>query len=127
VLRIVADEVREKGQCGRTYCESAAEAGVGRTTAQDALRRAAKLGLAHVEVRLRPGRKHRANVITMVSKEWRAWIDRRDPAGTRLIQPRTNETSPARHDKVQNSEHHGQQDSKSIFQTRKQRRRIAGL
>jgi hypothetical protein len=40
-LRIVADEVREKGNCDRTLGEIAARAGIGRTTAQNAMRLAA--------------------------------------------------------------------------------------
>jgi hypothetical protein len=77
VLRIVADEVRDKGRCDGTYAELAARAGVGRTTARNAGRTAARLGLVHIEERPRPGRKHLANVVQIFSREWRAWIDRR--------------------------------------------------
>jgi hypothetical protein len=77
VLRIVADEVRDKGRCDRTYAELAARAGVGRTTARNAVRRAGGLGLLHIEERPRPGRKHLANVVRVTSREWQAWIDRR--------------------------------------------------
>lgn len=113
VLRVVADEVRDKGMCDRTFAEMAARAGVGRTTAQNALRQAAKLGLVHVEVRLRPGRKNLANVVTITSNEWRAWIDRRGPSsGKRTIQPESASRQPTRGrlpqiDRVQKIEHHG--------------------
>jgi hypothetical protein len=79
VLTIVADEVRDKGRCDRTYAEIAARAGVGRTTARNAVRTAGRIGLLHIEERPRPGRKHLANVVQITSREWRAWIDRRRP------------------------------------------------
>jgi hypothetical protein len=76
VLRIVADEVREKGRCNPTYGELAARAGVCRRTALNTLRRAGRLGLLHIEVRPRPGRKNLTNVVTILSREWKAWIER---------------------------------------------------
>lgn len=87
VLRIVADEIRDKGRCDRTYAELAARAGVGRTTARNAVRRAGGLGFLHIEERPRPGRKHLANVVTITSREWRAWIDRRRPARPAAASP----------------------------------------
>lgn len=101
-LRIVADEVREKGRCDRTYGEIAARAGVCRRTAQNAIRRAGRLGLVHIEERPRPGRKHLANVVRIISREWGTWIERR----------------PARHMPFPRSDRgkkfglHGQQDSR---------------
>jgi hypothetical protein len=88
VLRIVADEVRDKGRCDRTYAELAARAGVGRTTARNAVRRAGRLGFLHIEERPRPGRKHLANVVQITSSEWRAWIDSR-PARPKEPMPRS--------------------------------------
>jgi hypothetical protein len=81
VLRIVADEVREKGRCDRTYGELAARAGVCRRTAMNALKRAARLGLLHIEVRPRPGRKNLTNVVTILSREWKGWIERGGQGG----------------------------------------------
>jgi hypothetical protein len=86
VLRVVADEVRDKGMCDRTYAEMAARAGVCRRTARNAVRRAKQLGLVNVEERSRPGRKHLANLITLISKEWRMWLDR-GPARGRVPVP----------------------------------------
>jgi hypothetical protein len=77
VLRTVADEVRDKGRCDRTYAELAARAGVGRTTARNAVRRAGELGFLQIEERPGPGRKHLANVVRITSREWQAWIHRR--------------------------------------------------
>ena len=77
VLRIVSDEVRERGHCDRTIAEIAARAGVGRTSVQNAVRTAAALGLLTVEERRREGRKNLPNVIRLVSREWLAWIAKR--------------------------------------------------
>ena len=77
VLRILADEVRAKGRCDRTYAELAARAGVCRRTALNSVRRAGRLGFVHIEERPRPGRKNLANVVTVISKEWKAWIQSR--------------------------------------------------
>jgi hypothetical protein len=80
VLTIVADEVRERGRCDRTYGELAARAGVCRASARNAVKRAGRLGLLKIEVRLRKGRKHLANMLTIISKEWVSWIERRGPS-----------------------------------------------
>jgi hypothetical protein len=81
VLRIVTDEVRGKGRCDRTLGELAARAGVGISTTKNAVRRAGRLGLLHVEFRPRPGRKNLTNVITILSREWKAWIERGGQGG----------------------------------------------
>jgi DNA-binding transcriptional ArsR family regulator len=75
-LRIVADEVREKGRCDRTIGEIAARAGIGRTTAQNAFRAAAAMGLLTVQERRREGQKNLSNVVRIVSREWLQWIKR---------------------------------------------------
>jgi hypothetical protein len=62
--------VRDKGMCDRTYAEMAARAGVCRRTARNAVRRAGRLGLVNIEERLRRGKKHLANVVTIASSEW---------------------------------------------------------
>lgn len=76
VLRIVADAVRDNGQCLKSIAEIAARAGVCRTTAQNAIRQAARLGLLTVQERRREGRRNDANVVRIVSAEWLAWIKR---------------------------------------------------
>jgi hypothetical protein len=75
-LRIVADEVWEKGHCDRTLGEIAARAGIGRTTAQNAMRLAATMGLLTVQERRREGQKNLPNVVRIVSREWQLWIKR---------------------------------------------------
>lgn len=76
VLRIVADAVRDNGQCLKSIPEIAARAGVCRTTAQNAIRLAARLGLLTVQERRRDGRRNEVNVVRIVSAEWLAWIKR---------------------------------------------------
>ena len=75
-LRIVADEVRERRACRLTLGEIAARAGVGTTTARNALRAAAHEGLVTIEERRRDKRPNLANVVRIVSREWAGWIAR---------------------------------------------------
>jgi hypothetical protein len=88
-LQIVTDEVREKGHCDRTLGEIAARAGIGRTTAQNALRAAAAMGLVTVQERRREGQKNLPNIIRIVSREWQLWIkrggQRNNPSGSKPI------------------------------------------
>jgi AraC-like DNA-binding protein len=81
-LRIISDEVYQNGHCDRTLGEIAARAGISRTTAQNALRAAAGLGLLTVQERRRQGQKNLSNVVRIVSKEWLLWIQR---GGDRLL------------------------------------------
>src|SRR3954447_1636031 len=76
VLRIVGDVVRGRGCCDRSIAEMAARAGCERTTVQNALREAARLGLVTVAERRRDGRKNDTNIIRVVSREWLAWLAR---------------------------------------------------
>src|SRR4028119_908663 len=60
-LRIVTDEVRERGHCDGTIAEISARAGICRTTAQNAIRAAAAMGLLTVQERRREGQKNPPN------------------------------------------------------------------
>lgn len=75
-LRILADEVRDKGACRLTLGEIAARAGVSVTTARNGLRAAAALGLVLIAERRRAGRPNLPNLVRIVSREWTAWIGR---------------------------------------------------
>jgi hypothetical protein len=75
-LRVVADEVRDRKQCSRTIGEIAARAGVCMTTARNALRMAARLGLVTIQERRRDRLPNLPNVIRIVSREWTLWIER---------------------------------------------------
>jgi hypothetical protein len=76
VMRIVADEVRDRGACTRPIDAIAARAGVGRTTCQNAMRQAVRLGIVKIEERRVTGAKNLPNKITVVSPEWKMWIAR---------------------------------------------------
>lgn len=86
-LRIIADEVREKGACVLTIPEIASRAGVGVTKARMALRIAASLGLIVVTERRVPYRPNLSNVVRIVSREWVAWIARAKPKPRPPIAP----------------------------------------
>jgi hypothetical protein len=76
VLRIVSDEVRDNGQCVLPIDAIAARAGTCRTTAQNAIREAARQGLLTIQERRREGRRNAPNVLRIISREWLAWIKR---------------------------------------------------
>lgn len=85
VLRIVADAVRDNGQCVLPVDAIAARAGVCRRLAQNAIREAARQGLLTIQERRREGRRNDHNVIRIISAEWIAWIAR--GGGCRKIRP----------------------------------------
>lgn len=76
VLRIIADAVRDHGQCVLPIDAIAARAGVCRTTAQNALRQAARQGLLTIQERRRQGRRNAPNIVRIISREWLSWIKR---------------------------------------------------
>src|SRR5215218_2127948 len=107
VLRIIGDEVRQHGHCGRCVDELAARAGVCRRMVQNAIREAARLGLVTIEERRREGRRNLPNVVRIVSKEWTVWLARGGRAsrpqpkpliGCKKMRPtdRTDKTEPSR-------------------------------
>ncbi len=96
VLRIIADEVRNHGQCDRTLGEIAARAGVCRATAQNALRHAARLGLLTIEERRRSGRSNLPNVVRITSREWLAWLARGPKGGGSKISAPTDKSGFSR-------------------------------
>jgi hypothetical protein len=82
-LKIVSDEVKASGRrapiagsCARTLPEIAARAGVSVSTARNAIRTAARLGLVTVEERRQHKRPNLANVVRIVLAEWLAWLTR---------------------------------------------------
>jgi hypothetical protein len=80
VLRVVADEHRDRGGCDRPVDEIAARAGVCCRTVQNALRHAERLGLVSIEERRRDGARNLPNVVRVVGREWLAWIEHRGKA-----------------------------------------------
>jgi hypothetical protein len=76
VLRIIGDEVRAHGTCSLHLDAIAARAGVCRTTAQDAVREARRLGFLMRQERRRKGQPSLTNVVRVISAEWKLWLDR---------------------------------------------------
>jgi hypothetical protein len=77
-LCVIAKRCSEKGFCDLCIDEIARLAGVGRTSVQNALRKARSKGVEHISVRERPQRsgKSLTNIIKIVSLSWRGWIER---------------------------------------------------
>lgn len=76
VLRIVSDEFRARKVCALCLDAIAARAGVSRTLAKGAIRQARRLGLVEVQERRRTGAKSLPNLVTVIDREWLAWIKR---------------------------------------------------
>ena len=74
VLYVVACEIKRRGQCDLYIDQIAAFAGVGRTTARNALRLAKRSGLIEVDERRLSHRYNDANKVTIVSREWLVWL-----------------------------------------------------
>ncbi|WP_430250647.1 hypothetical protein [Neorhizobium sp. DAR64860/K0K1] len=77
-LSVIADRCRKKGFCDICVDEVARLAGVGRTSVQNAIRKARSKERALISVRERPqhGAKNLTNVIKIICKSWLAWIGR---------------------------------------------------
>jgi hypothetical protein len=73
-LYVIAQEVKRRGQCDLYIDQIAAFAGVCRTTARNALRIAKRLGLIQIDERRLSRRYNDANRVTIVSREWCAWL-----------------------------------------------------
>jgi hypothetical protein len=74
VLAVVAGEVKKHGACALTIGHIAALAGVSETTVRNALRQALALALVTIEERRRTAWMNYPNKVSIVSKEWAAWL-----------------------------------------------------
>lgn len=74
VLSVIAREIRRTGACDWFMDKIAALAGVSRTTTRNALRQAQALGLISLKERRRNRWRSDSNVITIIAKEWTAWL-----------------------------------------------------
>jgi len=83
VLKHVAIECRRDGVCAASYVRLASRAGVRRTVAKVALRRAKLMGAVAVEERRWRGRKSWANVVRITDADWVEWLESRGRKSTR--------------------------------------------
>jgi hypothetical protein len=87
VLRIVGDEVQARGWCELCLDAIAARAGVCRSTARNALAQARRLGMVERRERRRAGANSLTNVVTVVDREWLAWLARGRGIGRKALRP----------------------------------------
>jgi hypothetical protein len=74
VLTVIARQCQRGGACTLPVDARAALAGVCRRTVQGALRQARLIGLVLVKERRVPGRRSGTNIVTVISKDWLAWL-----------------------------------------------------
>jgi hypothetical protein len=113
VLRIVADECRDRRACVLCLDAIAARAGVSRSLAKSAIRNASRLGMVEVVERRRTGAKSLPNVVTVVDREWLAWIAHGKRIGGRNLP--TTENLGFR----EGGRHDGQRDQRSSHPRKK--------
>ena len=98
VLRVIGDEVKRHGACSLYIDAIAAMAGMHRTTVQNALRQARRLGLITVEERRPPGRrKSLNNIVRIVSEEWLTWLRRGPRAWATVLESGSNKKLSTTH------------------------------
>src|SRR3954470_21844022 len=94
VLAVIAAEALRHGRCTLVIEHIAALAGVGRSTVKRALRAAQGLGFVRIEERRVSAWRNAPNVVTIVSREWSAWLRMRQKGvGSRQEPPRIQETN----------------------------------
>jgi DNA-binding transcriptional ArsR family regulator len=86
-LCIIADECRVRGSSDLSLDEIADKAGVGRSAAKSALRKARELGLITVQ-----NRGRLTNVVRIIAPEWLAWLQLGDGERRRLVDTRLTAT-----------------------------------
>jgi len=74
VLTVIARQCQRTGVCVLHIDGIAALAGCSRTTVKNALRQARLLGLILVKERRVPGLPSLTNVVSIIAKEWTAWL-----------------------------------------------------
>jgi hypothetical protein len=74
VLTVVCGEIQRCGLCAWFLAKIAAIAGVGKTTAKNAMRKARAAGLLHSKERRRRGQKSLTNIVRVLRKSWGHWL-----------------------------------------------------
>lgn len=76
VITVVAGEIQRVGTCTWCLAKIAAVAGVGRTLARVAIRKARNVGLLFSIERRRRGQKSLTNIVRALRRSWGAWLQR---------------------------------------------------
>jgi hypothetical protein len=84
VMMVIAACVKAAGACEWPLDKIAAIAGVCRSTAQTAVRKASSAGVLSSRLRPVAGRKNLPNVIRIAAADWLAWL-KRGPGAVKLI------------------------------------------
>ena len=74
VLSVIGRQCQRAGVCALPIDAIAALAGVSRTSVQNAMRQARRLGLIEVRERRRRGLPSLTNVVKVISREWQGWL-----------------------------------------------------
>src|SRR4051794_6413043 len=94
VLAVIAAEALRHGRCTLVIEHIAALAGVGRSTVKRALQAAQGLRLVRIEERRVSAWRNAPNIITIVSREWGAWLRMRQRGvGSKQEPPRLQENN----------------------------------
>jgi hypothetical protein len=100
VLCIVAGEIKHHGTCDLLIDEIGALAGVCRTTVQTTLHEPRRLGHIEITERPVPGRKNLTNIVKIIFREWKTWIERgpmaHRPIGSKTLHNTANLVSPTK-------------------------------
>jgi hypothetical protein len=92
VLAVIAAEHVRNGRCTLVLDHIAALAGVCRKTVKNALRAAQGLALVRIEERRLSAWRNAPNIVTILSREWSAWLRlRRRGVGVNPCPPRVQE------------------------------------
>jgi len=93
VLTVIGRQCQRAGVCVLPIDMIGALAGVERTTVQNALRQGRLLGLILVKERRIPGRPSLTNVVTVISREWLAWLKLGPGIGFKKLSTTANQVS----------------------------------
>jgi hypothetical protein len=89
-LAVIARQCQRTGACSLPIDAIAALAGVSRTTVQNALRAAKAQGIVLAKERRRRGLPSLTNIISIISKEWMAWLKFGEGIGFRKLSATDN-------------------------------------
>ena len=89
-LAVIAHKIKRSGTCSYFMDKIAAIAGICRTSARNAIRKAEALGLIEVQERRVRWFRNLSNVISIVSTDWRSWLKLRGGGCKKMKGTNTN-------------------------------------